>query len=471
MEVSTRKQNSYRLRVGVGVFLFTAVTIPLNVANVHGEDDLDDLLRFTLDEQGVWVPDSGLPEEPDVELITLGQALFFDHELSGNRDIACATCHHPLLATGDGLSLPIGTGAVIKGALGPLREKGPDREFIPRNAPEIFNRGSTLWFSQFWDSRVAESNKKGKSKKHRFDTPAGKDLPDGLPNVLAAQAMFPVTSRDEMRGAVTDDNELAAIADDDLPGIWDALVDRLLAIPGYRTLFSDAYWIDDADLEKTIGFEHAATAIAMFEAEAFTYRDSPFDQYLSGDDQALSAAQKRGALLFYGKAHCSQCHSGPLMTDQQHYNLLVPHLGPGKVAGSDPPIDPGRALETLNFDDMFRFRTPPLRNVTETGPYMHNGAYADLKEAVRHHLDTTAAFANYDPAEQIDQVELIGTVVYADVASSIPGDLAPPDDPLTNSEFNDLMKFLKALTAPQLHQRLQATIPDSVPSGLPLDGF
>ena len=459
-----------RLRLGLMVLAVVAMTAPSNQASAQGKNAkggrhaLDQSLREALDEQGVEVPDSGLPSQPNADLIELGQALFFDHELSGNRDIACATCHHPLLATGDALSLPIGTGAVIPGELGPFREKGPDREFIPRNAPEVFNRGSMLWFTQFWDSRVAEDGLGG------FHSPAGAALPDGLPNVLAVQAMFPVTSRDEMRGALSDDNDLADIDDADLQGIWDTLTDRLLEIEEYRSLFSDAFGMSDEVLDDEIGFEHAAIAIAAFETEAYTFLDSPFDRYLSGNNQAMSTPQKRGALLFYGKAKCSQCHSGPLMTDQQHYNLLIPHLGPGKVAGRDPAVDPGRALVTMDPNDTFRFRTPPLRNVTTTGPYMHNGAYADLGPAVRHHLDAIAAFESYDPAEQIDQVELIDTVVYKGVEMSIPGDLAQPDEQLSKNEFNDLMKFLKALTAPRLNQRLRATIPDSVPSGLPIDG-
>ena len=81
---------------------------------------------------------------------------------------------------------------------------GFDREFIPRNAPEVFNRGSSLWFSQFWDSRVMDIGGGD------FLSPAGDALPDGLPNVLAVQAMFPVTSRDEMRGSISDGNELAS---------------------------------------------------------------------------------------------------------------------------------------------------------------------------------------------------------------------------------------------------------------------
>ena len=91
--------------------------------------------------------------------------------------------------------------------------------------------------------------------------------------------------------------------------------------------------------------------------------------------------------------------------------------------------------------------------------------------AVRHHLDTAAALRNYDPKKHLDQEELTTTVVYDDVASSTPGDLAPLDTPLTQREFRDLLRFLDSLTAPNLNERLEATIPESVPSGLPLDGF
>ena len=138
---------------------------------------------------------------------------------------------------GDALSLGVGTGTPTVGAIGLMREKGVGREFIPRNAPEIFNRGSVHWRSQFWDSRV-EKDETG------LLTPAGMKLPDGLDTVLEAQAMFPVTSRDEMRGSLADGengNEIAAIRDNDLPALWDALMNRLLSNPEYREMFADAY--------------------------------------------------------------------------------------------------------------------------------------------------------------------------------------------------------------------------------------
>ena len=174
--------------------------------------------------------------------------------------------------------------------------------------------------------------------------------------------------------------------------------------------------------------------------------------------------------MFYGKANCSQCHAGPLLTDQQHHNLLIPHLGPGKLADSEAtPDDSGRFLRTGDLADLYRFRTPPLRNVTETGPYMHNGAYTNLKKAVRHHLDIVTSFTDYDPLKNLQQFEAISPWDPELIAATMPGDLAPLEGGLKKKELKQLMQFLKSLTAPNLHQRLMETIPDSVPSGLPLD--
>lgn len=425
---------------------------------------VEEQLQALLAEQSVGPLDPGPAQDP--AMVKLGQALFFDWELSGNRDIACATCHHPTLGTGDDLSLPIGTAAAVPGALGRHREIGGDREFIPRNAPEVFNRGSDEWTSQFWDSRVQKTET-------GFVSPAGGALPSGLPNVLAVQAMFPVTSRDEMRGQSGDldiegnVNEIALIPDSNLEEIWDALMVRLLAINGYRSLFAAAY-PNVVSLDDELGFEHAAAAIAAFEADAYTFVDSPWDKYLAGNQKALSDDEKRGALLFFGKANCSSCHSGSLFTDQQHYNIGVPQLGPGK--GAEAPLDHGRGRETHVAADKFRFRTPPLRNCEVTGPYMHNGAYEDLEAVVRHHASPLFSLLTYDPEKNIDQFEIWDTysvLNQAGVASGIDFAELPPS--LSKDEVRQLVKFLGSLTAPKIKKRLKATIPDSVPSGLPLD--
>ncbi|MCX8071011.1 MAG: cytochrome-c peroxidase [Candidatus Binatia bacterium] len=327
-------------------------------------------------------------------LLRLGQFLFFDKELSGNRDIACATCHHPRFASGDGVSLSIGTGG---SGLGPERSLGRGRPFIPRNAAELFNRGDQLWSTMFWDGRVAGSPAGG------FRTPAGTLLPAGISSILAAQAMFPVTSRDEMRGHPGDREvfgkpyELADVPDDAFTQIWALLIQRLLDIPEYVALFAAAFPGVAVD---TLGFEHAAEAIAAFEAEMGNLVNSPWDRYLRGETTALSEAAKRGGLLFYGEARCAHCHAGPLLTDQRFHVLAVPQLGPGK--GAEAPEDFGRGRETADPRDLYAFRTPPLRNVTVTGPWMHDGAYTSLEAAVRHHLDVWQAWEGYD-VSQLDE--------------------------------------------------------------------
>ncbi len=404
------------------------------------------------------------PPAPRPELVKLGEALFWDPELSGNRDISCATCHHAFKATGDNLSLSIGTGGA---GLGELRVRFEERrEFIPRNAQPLFNLGYEEWEVLFWDGRVHGTPATG------FHTPASDRLPAGLDSLLAAQAMFPVTSRDEMRGLRGDDdilgnpNELANLADYAAGPIWKALMKRLLAIPGYVELFRAAY--PDVPTDQ-LGFQHAANGLAAYEIAVFTFEDSPFDRYLQGDRAALSAEAKRGALLFYGEAGCATCHSTGLLTDQKFHNLAVPQIGDGK--GREQPLDLGHARESGNDCDRYAFRTPPLRNVAITGPWMHNGALLTLEDVIRHHLNPGEGLKNYDPSQLTallqDKCEAAPEVIAALLASK--GSSASEGAQLSEAEMRDLITFLESMTAPSALD-LAHTIPASVPSGLPVGG-
>jgi cytochrome c peroxidase len=421
---------------------------------------LDSDLRAALQSADVDTLDPGPGTSP--AQVELGRALFFDKILSGNKDTSCATCHHPLLHTGDGLCTSIGTGGA---GLGSSRRLGEGRELIPRNAPEIFNRGAPLWTSMFWDSRVSGTPYEDGT----LETPAGSALPDGIPSPLAAQALFPPTSAAEMRGSPGDldvngeVNTIANIDGADVEAIWAALMERLLAIDAYQDLFAAAFPQTDA---AQLNFGHAAQAIAAFEVDAFTLLDAPFDRYLAGDDGALSAQAKRGGLLFYGEARCSKCHTGSLLTDQKHHNIAVPQLGPGR--GEAAPYDIGRMALTQMPEDKFAFRTPALRNTALTGPWMHNGAYLTLEDAVRHHFNAEDALRSYDPgeipemfAETIQDDEATLQMLLANVAPR----LGTVD--LSDKEFDDLMAFLDALTDPRAGDMDKLT-PLAVPSGLPL---
>jgi cytochrome c peroxidase len=440
-----------------------AALIYLNTQTVSA-DNVDNRLVETLAEHDIVSLDIG-PEQ-DKNLVELGQLLFFDKLLSGNRDISCATCHHPLLHSGDGLSLSLGTGGT---GIGKPRLIGEGRDLVPRNAPEVFNRGSSEWHTMFWDGRVAVDLY---TEDGDLTTPAKELLPDGLTNPLAAQAMFPVTSATEMRGSAGDVdvngnvNELANFEESDLPAVWDALMVRLMAIPEYQALFAKAYPDIAAD---ELGFQHAANAIAAFEIAAFSFKDSPWDRYVAGEHDAMSAEQKAGALLFYGKAGCASCHSGTLLTDQEYHNLAVPQLGPGKNGNGDG-WDYGRFLQTNDEADRFAFRTPPLRNVALTAPYMHNGAYMSLNDAIKHHFDPATSLANWD-VRTIDA--FIGDSyrndedTHAQLLESLDPQLSSIQ-PITEAERYQLMMFMDALTSPACGD-LNQLIPSSVPSGLPVN--
>lgn len=408
--------------------------------------------------------------------VELGKVLFYDKVLSGNRNISCATCHHSLTGTGDGLALPVGEGG--KG-LGVTRDTGNGsdaiHERVPRNAPHIFNLGAKEFTVMFHDGRVAVNN----SLPSGFTSPAGDQLPLGLDNVLAAQAMFPVTSATEMAGRVDENPVADAAAVGNLAGengVWDLLAQRLRAIPEYVALFQDAY-PGKINTANDIQFKDAANAIAAFEATVWRADNSRFDQYLRGDHDVLSIQEKKGLRLFYGKANCSNCHSGKFQTDQSFHAIAMPQIGPGKGHNSDGYDDGqedfGREAVTGNVNDRFKFRTPSLRNVALTAPYGHAGAYDTLEAVIRHHFSPVDSLFNYDTSQvrmptRADLDELDFEVMNDDwrleqIAQR--NELASVD--LDEQEFAELISFLHTLTDYSFLDD-RRNVPNRVPSGLTL---
>ncbi len=415
--------------------------------------DLDAQLADLLNKAAV-TPVSVPAQDP--AQVALGQALMFDKILSGNRNISCATCHHPTLKTGDAMALSVGQGST---GLGTARIGGGG-VFIPRHAPDLFNRGAPQWVIMFWDGRVALKSGGG------FLTPAGDSLPAGVANVLAAQAMFPVESRDEMRGQPGQaGNELGDIPNDVhvFPAVWNALMTRLRAIPKYDTMFQAAF----SKSVNVAGFEDAANAIAAFQASAFGKYNTPFDAYLNGDKAALNDQQKRGAVLFFGKANCGKCHLGPLLTDQKFHNIAVPQLGPGRpIPGG---LDIGREETTGLHADRFLFRTPPLRNVALSAPYFHNGSFSTLLGAVRHYINVSRSLRTYDKSQlpaALQPTVKDGDVIWSQVLSTLDPIVADTLK-IQDVEVTEIVAFLQSLTDPAA-QNLNSTIPASVPSGLPV---
>ena len=181
---------------------------------------------------------------PSPQKVELGRLLFFDKILSGNRNISCATCHHPEHGTSDGLALPLGEGAR---GLGPERRPGTTMAEavhgrVPRNSPALFNLGAREFTHLFHDGRVSVDP--GQNYEGGFITPAKWKLPPGLDNPLAAQAMFPPTSAEEMAGQKGENPiaDAAALNNAAGPGgVWELLARRLQAEPRYVKLFQAAF--------------------------------------------------------------------------------------------------------------------------------------------------------------------------------------------------------------------------------------
>ncbi|HEY7683008.1 MAG TPA: cytochrome c peroxidase [Gemmatimonadales bacterium] len=383
-------------------------------------------------------------------LIRLGQALFFDKILSGNRDIGCSTCHNPVYHTSDFLMLSIGTGGHRPGG---SRELGTGA-FTSREATDLFDRGQPGWRVLMWDGRVA-------STASGLTTPFGAALPPGLSGPLAAQALLPLVARVEMRGRGSD--ELATIPDSAPHAVFDAILARLRTIPGYDTLFAAAY---PGTSPGSITIAQMANAIAAFIADRWSTGETAFDRYLRGDTAALNDQALRGAVLFFGRARCSECHRGPLLSDQDFHNTGIPVLGPGLP---DVSADVGRAAVTGLPDDRFRFRTPPLRNVDLTAPYMHNGSYRTLEDVIRHYRDPGESLARFDPTPldpRLIPTLRIDPATVAEVLATLDPRLRVGIR-LSDQDVLDLAAFLRALTDPASGILLD-DVPDNVPSGLPV---
>lgn len=409
--------------------------------------------------------DEGQPDPLEVEL---GKLLFYDKLLSGNLNISCATCHHGLTDTGDGLSLPVGEGGKGLGVTRVTGEApaGGIHERVPRNAPPVFNLGAKEFERMFHDGRAEVDP----TQPSGFRSPAGDLLPTDPPleNILAVQAMFPVTSPAEMAGRDTDIGQ-AAVAED-VVEVWRLLTERLRTEENnYVNLFIAAF--DDVYAAGDIEFVHAANAIAAFEAFAWRADNSPFDRFLRGDKTALSLRAQRGMRLFYGAAGCAECHAGPFQTDQDFHCMALPQIGPGKGDGASGHEDYGRERVTGEEADRFCFRTLTLRNVALTGPWGHTGAYNTLRAIVEHMLDPVESLVTYDQSQAVlpsrEDLDAVDFMVQDDpdlvaaIAVSCEGETVS----LRPRQVDNLMEFIQALTDPWSLD-LRDDVPESVPSGL-----
>jgi cytochrome c peroxidase len=254
------------------------------------------------------------------------------------------------------------------------------------------------------------------------------------------------------------------------------VIHRLNATPAYRKLFAKSFPAVKAGAPIT--YDMFARAIAEFEF-TLTFANAPIDRFARGELSALTVAEKQGALLFFGAARCSVCHSvaGPsneMFSDFQEHVLGVPQIAPSLTNATfdGPGFNEDFGLEQItgNPGDRYKFRTSPLRNVAVQPTFMHNGAFTRLDDAIRHHLNVMDSALHYTPARQKLPADLSGPLgPMVPVLASLDPAVSTPII-LTESQFERLLAFVShGLLDPRATPaRLQRLVPHTVPSGRPV---
>ena len=433
-----------------------------------GSSTLDQQLTTVLAEHGFTgrvesTLDQRLGRKLDHQLADLGRLLFFDTVGGLNNDNNCSGCHSPTHGFGDTQSIAIGIDN--NGIVGADRS-GPRNQ---RRTPMVVN---TAFFPNLmWNSRFAALSN------NPFDNSAGFQfpLPEGLtlsyqPHLLVAQAFIPPTERVEVAGFTFPGDNV---------DIRNEVLRRINNVPEYRKLFSKIFpAVRDGG---PISFDMFGLAISEFEF-SLVFADAPIDQFARGQVNALTDDQKRGALLFFGKAKCVECHkvsgtSNEMFSDFSQHVVGVPQIAPavGNVAFDGPAQNEDFGLEqvTGSAADRYKFRTSPIRNVALQPAFFHNGAFTRLEDAIRHHLDVFNSARNYSPEA-------------AGVAADLRAPMGPIEpvlervDPilripihLSDDEFEQLVDFVRngLLDQRARPEKLRKMIPRSVPSGFPVLKF
>jgi cytochrome c peroxidase len=314
-------------------------------------------------------------------ITTLGEKLFNDKNLSASRDISCFTCHTN--SSTESISLSIGTGGLGEDN-GRMQGSG---KVIRRNSPALFNLGHNQRFA-FYDGRVSFIDGKLKTP-----TDLNEDIKLELIDALDAQTLFPLLSRDEMRGNIGG-NEAANITNDN-SYLDHLLSNRVLNQADYLHLFKTAY-----PDKVTFNPGHMGHALGRFIQVKYQVKNTPYDQYLEGRNSALSASAKRGFDVFLNKGKCVQCHNGVNLTDNLFHSVGTPHIFPMMSSLKD---DLGRSAVTQSSFDDYKFKTPGLRNLKRTAPYMHNGTFGTLEEVVSHYNNIKGSLDNFQITSKIQE--------------------------------------------------------------------
>jgi cytochrome c peroxidase len=447
----------------------------------------------------------GRPIDP--QLVNLGRLLWFDTLHSLHADNTCGGCHSPSNGFGD--SQPMAIGVQNNGLVGPNRG-GPRNQ---RRSPLVIN--TALYPAMMWNGRF--NSRSGdpfdNSSGFRFPFPEADERFSYLQSVehqvthlLQAQAHMPPTELIEVGGytgtcpgGVPDtvlgpdfcqfDDGLgeavplpdAATGSRNEP-IRQRALQLLNASPAYRTLFGEVF--PEVRGGAPIDFFMFGKAIAEFEF-TLVFADAPLDRFARGERGAMTESQKRGALLFFGRAGCVGCHAvgGPaneMFSDFQAHVIGVPQVAPtfgaamGNVIFAGPGRDEDFGLEEItgNPADRYKFRTAPLRNLAVSPGFFHNGAFVRIEDAIRFHLNVIAGARTYNAVAAGLPPDLTLRVGPPVPVTRLDGRMRHPT-PLDPRSLADLVAFVRdGLHDPRVTaDNLCTLVPSSVPSGRPVLQF
>lgn len=466
-------------------------------------DNVDQQLRAALEQAGftgsiesTLVQRLGRPLNP--KLVELGRLLFFDTSGGLHDDNTCGGCHSPSDGMGDSQSIAIGVQN--------NRIVGPNRTG-PRNQRRTPTVANTAFFPNLmWNGRFSAPSGDPFNNSAGFLFPA----PEGstqfpptdslIKHLLQAQAFIPPTELVEVAGFTGtkftigprfdqfDDGKGGTVPAADASGfrnepIRQAVLNRLNGTPKYRDLFGALFPAVGAGAP--IDFSMFGRAIAEFEF-TLVFAKAPIDQYARGDRNALSANEKKGALIFFGKGKCVSCHSvggqsNEMFSDFKMHNIGVPQIAPFFGVGQSnmifdgPGEDEDFGLEqvTGNPADRYMFRTSPIRNVALQPAFFHNGAFTRLEDAIRHHLNVADSARTYNAIRagvDTDLTYRLGPI--EPVLARVDPALQTPTQ-LSQSEFEHLVAFVRSglLDERAAPKALCNLVPALVPSGQPVLNF
>jgi cytochrome c peroxidase len=435
----------------------------------------------------------------DPRLADVGRLLFFDTLPNLHEDNTCAGCHSPSHGFGDTLSIAIGVQSNL--LVGPNR-KGPRNQ---RRTPAVIN--TAFYPNLMWNGRFSAPSGDPFDNSRGFSFP----LPEGeqkfppndsqIRHLLIAQAHLPPTELNEAAGFTGirtgvdprfyqfDDGKGVPVPELDAGGfrndpIRAAVVRRLNASPAYVARFGDIF--NEVRGGVPVDITMFSRAIAEFEF-SLVRANAPIDRFARGETTAMTTQEKKGALLFFGKANCVACHSvsGPsneMFSDFRMHNIGVPQIAPYFGVGKGNTIfdgpgedeDFGLAQVTGLAADRYKFRSSPLRNVALQPAFFHNGSFTVLEDAIGHHLDVLGSLKRYNAKQAgvaADLAERMAPI--ENVSAGLDPLVASPLVPLDKQEFDDLVRFVRTglldpRAAPASACKL---IPAALPSGAPVTRF